>query len=54
MTTKNSDYSIGTIILVFFNIIIGVFSLGNAAPFIGTFATARAAAYEVMQIIDRV
>ena len=54
--TKKSpdDYSVGTIILVFFNIIIGVFSLGNAAPFIGNFANARAAPYEVFQIIDRV
>jgi hypothetical protein len=31
-----------------------VFSLGNAAPFIGTFTNARAAAYEVFQILDRV
>jgi ATP-binding cassette subfamily B (MDR/TAP) protein 1 len=50
----SKNYSVGTIILVFFNIIIGVFSLGNAAPFISTFGNSRAAAYEVFQIIDRV
>lgn len=48
------EYTVGKILLVFFSIIIGVFSLGNAGPFIGTLATARAAAYEVFQIIDRV
>lgn len=30
-----------------------VFSLGNAAPFIATLASARGAAYEIFQIIDR-
>lgn len=40
--------------LVFFSILIGVFSLGNAAPYFGTSASARAAAYEIYQIIDRV
>lgn len=52
--TGKSDYSIGKILLVFFAILIGVFSLGNAGPFFGTAATARAAAYEAFQIIDRV
>ena len=52
--TGLSQYSIGKILLVFFVIIMGVFSLGNAAPYFSTLATARAAAYEVFQIIDRV
>lgn len=52
--TKKSEYSIGNVLLVFFNIIIGVFSLGNAGPLAGTLASARAAAYEVHKIIDRV
>lgn len=52
--TGLSDYSVGKILLVFFNILIGIFSLGNAAPFMGTLANARAAAYEIFQIIDRV
>lgn len=40
-------------ILVFFNIIIAVFSLGNAAQFVGTLANGKGAAYEVLSIIDR-
>ena len=55
LTIKNREkYSVGTIIIVFYNIIISVFNLGNAAPFLGTFANSRAAAYEVFKIIDRV
>lgn len=52
--TNKSEYSVGKIILVFFNIIMGIFSLGNAAPFIGNITIARTAAYEVYKIIDRV
>ena len=52
--TGKSDYSVGKILLVFFNIIIGVFSLGSAGPVFGNIATARAAAFEVFKIIDRV
>ena len=39
---------------VFFLVLIGVFSLGNAGPFIATLSTARAAAYEIFEIINRV
>lgn len=48
------EYSVGKILLVFFSIIIAVFSLGQATPFVSTLAIARGAAYEVFQIIDRV
>ena len=51
--TGKQDYTVGTIILVFFNLIIGVFSLGNAAPFLSTLNVARTAAYELFDIIDR-
>nr|AEQ19307.1 p-glycoprotein [Brachionus orientalis]AEQ19309.1 p-glycoprotein [Brachionus orientalis] len=47
------EYTIGKILLVFFSIIIAIFSLGNAGPFIGTLATGRGAAFEVFKIIDR-
>ncbi|CAF0950412.1 unnamed protein product [Brachionus calyciflorus] len=51
--TNKQEYTIGIILLVFFSIIIAVFSLGNAGPFIGTLATGRGAAFEVFKIIDR-
>ncbi|CAF0897005.1 unnamed protein product [Brachionus calyciflorus] len=51
--TLKQKYTVGKILLVFFNIISAVFSLGNAAPFMGTLTIARAAAYEVFSIIDR-
>lgn len=53
LSVETTDYSVGNILLVFFVIIIGVFSLGNAAPYISTMSTGRAAAYEVFKIIDR-
>ena len=40
--------------MVFFGILIGVFALGSSGPFVGTISMARAAAYEVYRIIDRV
>jgi ATP-binding cassette subfamily B (MDR/TAP) protein 1 len=48
------EFSVGKILLIFFNIITGVFSLGNAGPLLGTLANARAAAFEIFNIIDRV
>nr|XP_006814548.1 PREDICTED: multidrug resistance protein 1-like [Saccoglossus kowalevskii] len=38
---------------VFFGVLIGAFSLGNAAPAIGDIATARGAAYTIWSIIDQ-
>ena len=52
--TGQSEYSVGKILVVFFSIIMGVFSLGNAGPYMTEASTARAAAYEVFKIIDRV
>jgi hypothetical protein len=51
---EKDNYKVGTVIIVFFSIIIGVFSLGNAAPYFATLTTARTAAYEVFDIIKRV
>lgn len=57
-TIKNqygeSQYSVGTILIVFFGILIAIFNVGQAAPFFGTLTTATAAAYEVFHIIQRV
>ncbi len=54
-TLSESDgFSVGGILLVFFNILIGVFSLGNAGPLVNTITSARVAAYEIFRIIDRV
>ena len=52
--TENENFSVGGILLVFFNILIGVFSLGQAGPVVETIASARVAAYEIFKIIDRV
>jgi ATP-binding cassette subfamily B (MDR/TAP) protein 1 len=51
--TETEGSSVGTILLVFFNILIGVFSLGNAGSLIDTITNARVAAYEIFNIIDR-
>lgn len=39
---------------VFFSVIFGAFSIGNAAPNLGDFATARGAAHIIYDIIDLV
>ena len=52
--TGEPKFSVGQILLVFFNIMTGVFSLGQVGPFVGTVASARAAAYEIFKVIDHV
>ncbi|XP_075422827.1 ATP-dependent translocase ABCB1-like isoform X2 [Ascaphus truei] len=46
-------YSIGTVLIIFFSVLIGTFSLGQAAPNIESIANARGAAYEVFRIINK-
>uniref|UniRef100_A0A8C1WSZ7 MDR1 protein n=1 Tax=Cyprinus carpio TaxID=7962 RepID=A0A8C1WSZ7_CYPCA len=46
------NYSIGRVIIVFFSVMIGAFSLGQGAPNLESIATARGAAYEVYKTID--
>ncbi|XP_044802489.1 ATP-dependent translocase ABCB1 isoform X2 [Bubalus bubalis] len=46
------EYSIGQLLTVFFSVLIGAFSIGQASPNIEAFANARGAAYEVFKIID--
>ncbi|XP_045876168.1 phosphatidylcholine translocator ABCB4 isoform X4 [Meles meles] len=46
------EYSIGQVLTVFFSVLIGAFSIGQASPSIEAFANARGAAYEIFKIID--
>uniref|UniRef100_A0A8C2EVE2 ATP-binding cassette sub-family B member 5 n=1 Tax=Cyprinus carpio TaxID=7962 RepID=A0A8C2EVE2_CYPCA len=46
------NYSIGRVIIVFFSVMIGSFSLGQGAPNLESIAKARGAAYEVYKTID--
>uniref|UniRef100_A0A668RJ05 ATP-binding cassette sub-family B member 5 n=1 Tax=Oreochromis aureus TaxID=47969 RepID=A0A668RJ05_OREAU len=50
----NGEYTIGTVLTVFFSVLTGAFSLGQTSPNIQTFASARGAAYKVYNIIDHV
>ncbi|KAL0985500.1 hypothetical protein UPYG_G00157680 [Umbra pygmaea] len=47
------NYTIGKTITVFFSVMIGAFSLGQAAPNLEAIAKARGAAYEVYGTIDQ-
>ncbi|XP_027429370.1 phosphatidylcholine translocator ABCB4 isoform X2 [Zalophus californianus] len=47
------EYTIGNAMTVFFSILVGAFSVGQAAPCIDAFANARGAAYAIFNIIDR-
>uniref|UniRef100_A0A3B3YZG8 ATP-binding cassette, sub-family B (MDR/TAP), member 4 n=1 Tax=Poecilia mexicana TaxID=48701 RepID=A0A3B3YZG8_9TELE len=48
----NNEYTIGSVLTVFFVVVIGVFAMGQTSPNIQTFASARGAAYKVYSIID--
>ncbi|XP_048010272.1 ATP-binding cassette, sub-family B (MDR/TAP), member 4 isoform X1 [Megalobrama amblycephala] len=46
------EYSIGSLLIVFFAVLIGAFGLGQTSPNIQSFSSARGAAHKVFQIID--
>ncbi|XP_034030717.1 ATP-binding cassette, sub-family B (MDR/TAP), member 4 [Thalassophryne amazonica] len=48
----SGEYTIGTVLTVFFTVIIGVFAVGQTSPNIQSFASARGAAHKVYSIID--
>ncbi|XP_058380794.1 ATP-dependent translocase ABCB1-like isoform X2 [Diceros bicornis minor] len=48
----SGEYSIGQVLTVFFSVLIGAFSVGQASPNIEAFANARGAAYDIFRIID--
>lgn len=47
-----AEYTIGTVLTVFFVVLIGAFSIGQTSPNIQTFSSARGAAHKVYSIID--
>mmetsp|Transcript_6186 Transcript_6186/g.9532 ORF Transcript_6186/g.9532 Transcript_6186/m.9532 type:complete len:1380 (+) Transcript_6186:167-4306(+) len=46
-------YTGGDVVIVFFSVLMGAQSLGNAAPLIPTFADGRGAAYTVLEVCER-
>ncbi|XP_063158096.1 ATP-binding cassette sub-family B member 5 [Candoia aspera] len=50
---EKDNYDIGTVLIVFFSVLIGAFSLGQASPNLESLANARGAAYEVFKIIKK-
>ncbi|XP_030301088.1 ATP-binding cassette sub-family B member 5 [Calypte anna] len=53
LTAEEENYNIGSVLIVFFSVLIGTFSLGQAAPNLESVANARGAAYEVYRIINK-
>ncbi|XP_008944124.1 PREDICTED: multidrug resistance protein 1-like [Merops nubicus] len=53
LTAEEKNYDIGRVLIVFFSVLIGAFSLGQAAPNLESIANARGAAYEVYKIISK-
>lgn len=49
---REDEYTPGKLLIVFFSVLIGAFSLGNAAPNLQNLATARGAAHTIFKIID--
>ncbi|XP_020369439.2 ATP-dependent translocase ABCB1-like [Rhincodon typus] len=52
LVLENSEYSIGTVLTIFFCVTFGTFSIGQTAPYIEAFSNARGAAYEIYKILD--
>ncbi|XP_067418187.1 ATP-dependent translocase ABCB1-like [Emydura macquarii macquarii] len=50
---EEETYDIGRVLIVFFSVLIGAFSLGQASPNLESVSSARGAAYEVYQIISK-
>ncbi|KAM4705168.1 ATP-dependent translocase ABCB1-like [Rhinophrynus dorsalis] len=48
----DEGYTIGSVLTVFFSVIIGAFSVGQTSPNIEAFSNARGAAYAIFNIID--
>ncbi|KAM5141520.1 ATP-dependent translocase ABCB1-like isoform 1-T3 [Mantella aurantiaca] len=48
-----NTYTIGKVLIVFFSVLIGTFSLGQAAPNLESVSNARGAAYEVYKVINK-
>ncbi|KFV72988.1 Multidrug resistance protein 1, partial [Dryobates pubescens] len=53
LTAEDENYDIGRVLIVFFSVLVGAFSLGQAAPNLESVANARGAAYEVFQVINK-
>uniref|UniRef100_A0A803SP78 ABC-type xenobiotic transporter n=1 Tax=Anolis carolinensis TaxID=28377 RepID=A0A803SP78_ANOCA len=54
LTVDEKDtYDIGTVLIVFFSVLVGAFSIGEASPNLESVANARGAAYEVFKIITK-
>uniref|UniRef100_A0A674EBD6 ATP binding cassette subfamily B member 1 n=1 Tax=Salmo trutta TaxID=8032 RepID=A0A674EBD6_SALTR len=48
----SGEYTIGTVLTVFFTVLIGAFAMGQTSPNVQAFASARGAAHKVYNIID--
>ncbi|NXF01571.1 MDR1 protein, partial [Smithornis capensis] len=53
LTAEDEHYDIGRVLIVFFSVLVGAFSLGQAAPNLESVSKARGAAYEVYKIINK-
>ncbi|XP_032552546.1 ATP-binding cassette sub-family B member 5 [Chiroxiphia lanceolata] len=53
LIAEDEHYDIGRLLIVFFSVLVGAFSLGQAAPNLESVAKARGAAYEVYKIINK-
>ncbi|XP_065930084.1 ATP-dependent translocase ABCB1 isoform X2 [Magallana gigas] len=50
---EDDDYRVSNVLIVFFSVLIGAFSLGHAAPSMQSLATARGAAYTIFDLMEQ-
>ncbi|KAM7177249.1 ATP-dependent translocase ABCB1-like [Macrochelys suwanniensis] len=50
---ERENYDIGRVLIVFFSVLLGAFSLGQGFPHLESIANARGAAYEVYKVINK-
>ncbi|CAM2105500.1 unnamed protein product [Caretta caretta] len=50
---EKENYDIGRVLIIYFSVLLGAFSLGQASPHLESVANARVAAYEVYKVISK-
>ncbi|XP_043397021.1 ATP-dependent translocase ABCB1 isoform X2 [Chelonia mydas] len=50
---EKENYDIGRVLIIYFSVLLGAFSLGRASPHLESVANARVAAYEVYKVISK-
>ena len=54
MLVQDDEMTAGDVLTVFFSVLMGAMNVGQAAPYVEAFMTAKAAAAKIFHVIDRI